>query len=44
MIACRGLEGFKREKRDKGVLILCIKPGKESKSECIKTLKLLEEI
>lgn len=31
MIACRGLEGFKREKKDRGVLVVCIKPGKETK-------------
>ncbi|CAK58769.1 unnamed protein product (macronuclear) [Paramecium tetraurelia] len=44
MIACRGLEGFKRDKKDKGILIMCVKPGKEQKSECIKTFKFLEEI
>ncbi|CAD8196392.1 unnamed protein product [Paramecium pentaurelia] len=44
MIACRGLEGFKRDKKDKGILIMCVKPGKQEKSECIKTFKMLEEI
>ncbi|CAD8210844.1 unnamed protein product [Paramecium octaurelia] len=44
MIACRGLEGFKRDKKDKGILIMCVKPGKQEKSDCIKTIKLLEEI
>ncbi|CAD8135970.1 unnamed protein product [Paramecium pentaurelia] len=44
MIACRGLEGFKRDKKDKGILIMCVKPGKEQKSDCIKTFKFLEEI
>ncbi|CAD8124724.1 unnamed protein product [Paramecium sonneborni] len=44
MIACRGLEGFKRDKKDKGILIVCVKPGKEEKLDCLKTFKFLEEI
>ncbi|CAD8127138.1 unnamed protein product [Paramecium sonneborni] len=44
IIVCRGLDGFKRDKNDKGILIVCVKPGKEEKIDCIKTLKFLEEI
>lgn len=44
MIGCRSPEGYKKESRDRGILILCVKPGKQAKADCIKTLKFLEEV
>ncbi|CAD8207853.1 unnamed protein product [Paramecium octaurelia] len=44
VLVCRGQQGFVRDKKDKGILILCIKPGKETKQHCVQTLKLIESI
>ncbi|CAD8155400.1 unnamed protein product [Paramecium pentaurelia] len=44
VLVCRGMQGFIRDKKDKGILILCIKPGKEAKMDCVQTLKLIENI
>ncbi|CAD8122253.1 unnamed protein product [Paramecium sonneborni] len=44
LLLCRGQQGFIREKRDQAILILCIKPGKETKLDCVQTLKMIENI
>ncbi|CAD8108775.1 unnamed protein product [Paramecium primaurelia] len=44
VIICRGQQGFIKDNKDKGILILCIKPGKETKQNCVQTLKLIENI
>ncbi|CAD8124973.1 unnamed protein product [Paramecium sonneborni] len=41
LLICKGQHGFIRDKKDQAILILCIKPGKQIKQDCVQTLKLI---